>query len=51
MYVGFRLIVRILVDLDISKGLFESIELVYRDKRYTHILDYANVTFHYSKCH
>jgi len=31
---GFRLIAWILVDLDISKGLFESVDLVLEGKRY-----------------
>jgi hypothetical protein len=40
-----------LVDLDISKGLFESIDLVLEGKRYVQLLDYVNIPFRCSKCH
>lgn len=45
------LVTIILVDLDISQGLFESIDLVFKDKRYTRVIDYMNVSFHCSHCH
>ena len=48
---GFRSIAWILVDLDINKGLFESIELVFMEKRYMLVLDYVNILFRCSICH
>jgi hypothetical protein len=37
LFEGYRLIARILVDLDVSRILFETIELVFREKRYFHL--------------
>ena len=40
-----------MVDLDISKGLFESINLVLEEKRYLWFFHYVNISFHCFRCH
>lgn len=46
-----RSVARVLVDLDLSKGLYESIELISGWHCYTQLLDYVLVPFRYFRCH
>jgi hypothetical protein len=51
LYEGYRSIARILVDLDVSRGIFETIDLVFKEKRYSQMLDYVNIPFLCLRCH
>lgn len=44
-------VVRVLVDVNIRKGLFEPVEVILGDHVYNQILYYVSVPFHYSNCH
>ena len=44
-------IARILIEIDVSWGLFESMEMVVGDKSYTQTLDYVNFPLHFVACH
>ena len=46
-----RMAVHVIVDIDIRRGLFEIIYIIYSDKRYTQVLDYSNVLFWCISCH
>jgi len=46
-----RPIAQILVEIDVSLGLFESMALVIGDKFYTWIMDYVNFSFWCVRCH
>jgi hypothetical protein len=37
--------------MEINKGFFEFIQLVFMHKIYTQILDYINIPFQCSRCH
>jgi hypothetical protein len=50
-YISSRSMARILVDIDIQQGLFESIKLMEGDQSYTQILDYLNIPFKCVHCH
>jgi nitrate/TMAO reductase-like tetraheme cytochrome c subunit len=41
----------ILVDVDPIKGLYESIDLVLGEHKYTQVLDYENISFFCVHCH
>jgi hypothetical protein len=43
-------VARALVEIDTSKGLFESLDIIFGKKVYTQILDYSNMSF-ISICH
>jgi hypothetical protein len=40
-----------LVNLDPRKGLYESIDLIVRERSYTQVLDYVNIPFCCVHCH
>ena len=46
-----RMIFHVIVDIDIRRGLFEIIYILYGDKSYTQVLDYSNVPFWCMSCH
>ena len=47
----YQFIVHILVEIDVNKRLFESIDVVVGDIVYSQTLGYVNVPFHYFSCH
>eukprot|EP01018_Ginkgo_biloba_P032610 Gb_14068 [translate_table: standard] len=44
-------VAKILVEINVSQGLFESMELVAGGKSYTQVLDYVNFPFRCVRCH
>ena len=45
-----RMIVHVKVDIDIRRGLFEIIYILYGDKIYNQVLDYSKVPFWCISC-
>jgi hypothetical protein len=48
---GYRLFAYILMDMDPRNGLFESMDLVHGERKYTQTLDCVNIPFHRARCH
>jgi hypothetical protein len=46
-----RAVAQILVELDPSEGLYESMKLIVGDRTYVQLLDYLNVPFWCVRCH
>jgi hypothetical protein len=44
-------IARILVEIDIIQGLFDSMDLIMRNLSHTQLPDYINFPFNYPQCH
>lgn len=45
-----RQVGQVLVDIDMSLGIFDSLDIVWRNRRYSQLLDYWGVPFHCSRC-
>ena len=46
-----RSMARVLIDLDVHGGLYESLDLVIGDNVYSHLLDYQHMPFRCTRCH
>ena len=46
-----RSVARVLIDLDVHGGLYESLDLVIGDNVYSHLLDYQHMPFRCTRCH